>query len=98
MASACKKRRTKGHDLQNDTAQDKDVGIAAVRKHSNTQRPSQRYSERPTMDFLPFRGVENDTSAYLPLGSQAKEIRYIVLEPGAKHSPITCTLGYTSLR
>jgi hypothetical protein len=50
------------------------------------------------MDFLPFRGVENDTSAYLPLDSQAKEIRYIVLEPGAKHSPITCTLGYTSLR
>jgi hypothetical protein len=46
---------------------------------------------------LPFRGVENDTSAYLPLDPALKEIRCIALLNGSFDDTITCELVYTSL-
>jgi hypothetical protein len=48
------------------------------------------------MEF-PFRGVENDTSAYLPLDPAFKEIRCIALLNGSFDDTITCELVYTSL-
>jgi hypothetical protein len=46
---------------------------------------------------LPFRGVENDTSAYLPLDPAFKHIRCIALLNGSFDDTITCELVYTSL-
>jgi hypothetical protein len=48
------------------------------------------------MEF-PFRGVENDTSAYLPLDPAFKENRCIALLNGSFDDTITCELVYTSL-
>jgi hypothetical protein len=48
--------------------------------------------------FLPFRGVENDTRAYLPLNPKFRQIRYVAVDPGAGSEPISCFLGYISLK
>ena len=45
---------------------------------------------------LPFRGVQNDTSAYLTLDPSSKEIRYLRLHPGLPNDPIVCSLGYST--
>jgi hypothetical protein len=47
--------------------------------------------------YLPFRGVENDTSFYLPLDLVAKEIRYLLIPPGHRDDPIECRLGHSRL-
>jgi hypothetical protein len=47
--------------------------------------------------YLPFRGVENDVSAYLPLEPRSHEIRYLRLHPGLPDEPIICSLGHTIL-
>lgn len=47
--------------------------------------------------YLPFRGVANDMSAYLPLESRSHEVRYLRLHPGLPDEPIVCSLGYTNL-
>lgn len=54
-------------------------------------------SSSPPKPYLPFRGVENDTSLYLPLDSASKEIRYLQLLPGYGDDPIICRLGHTAL-
>lgn len=46
---------------------------------------------------LPFRGVQNDGSAYLPLDPQSQEIRVLRLHPGLPDEPVVCSLGYTTL-
>jgi len=47
---------------------------------------------------LPFRGVRNDTSAYLPLDPKVNEIRYIAVDPGKGDAPLSGFLGYLNLR
>jgi hypothetical protein len=47
---------------------------------------------------LPFRGVQNDTSAYLPLNPKVNEIRYIAVDPGKGDAPLSGFLGYLELR
>ncbi|USP74758.1 hypothetical protein yc1106_02032 [Curvularia clavata] len=47
---------------------------------------------------LPFRGVRNDTSAYLPLDPKVNEIRYIAIDPGEGDAPLSGFLGYLELR
>jgi hypothetical protein len=54
-------------------------------------------SSSPPKPYLPFRGVENDTSQYLPLDAVSKEIRYLQLLPGNPEDPIACRLGHTTL-
>jgi hypothetical protein len=52
--------------------------------------------ERQQQLCLPFRGVKNDTTAYLPLDPSSKEIRYLRLHPGLTDDPIICSLGYST--
>jgi hypothetical protein len=59
-----------------------------------TMATSSHTSDRPC---LPFRGVENDTSAYLTLDSRLKEIRCVALLPGSEDDDIICELMYTRL-
>ncbi|OAL05488.1 hypothetical protein IQ06DRAFT_265614, partial [Phaeosphaeriaceae sp. SRC1lsM3a] len=55
-------------------------------------------TEKTDKHFLPFRGVENDTPAYLPLNPKIKQIRYVAVDPGFGDEPISCFLGYVNLR
>lgn len=55
-------------------------------------------TEKTDKHFLPFRGVENDTPAYLPLNPKIKQIRYVAVDPGLGDEPISCFLGYVNLR
>jgi hypothetical protein len=55
---------------------------------------SLQISDRP---YLPFRGVENNTSAYLPLDPTLNEIRCITILPGSGDDPVTCEQLYTNL-
>ena len=47
--------------------------------------------------YLPFRGVQNDTSFYAALDPASRQIRYVDLHPGAADEPLVCSLGYTIL-
>lgn len=47
--------------------------------------------------YLPFRGVENDNSLYLPLDPTSQELRYLRLHPGEAGDPISCSLDHTTL-
>jgi hypothetical protein len=46
---------------------------------------------------LPFRGVENDSSHFLPLRSEEKDIRYLRLESGRGKEPLRYYLERTTL-
>jgi hypothetical protein len=54
-------------------------------------------SQTPDRSYLPFRGVENDDKAFLPLNPDLKEIRCIILLPGSGDDPIECELVYTNI-
>ncbi|EUC26597.1 hypothetical protein COCCADRAFT_10655 [Bipolaris zeicola 26-R-13] len=43
---------------------------------------------------LPFQGVRNDTSTYLPLNPEVNEIRYVAVDPGEGDAPLSGFLGY----
>jgi hypothetical protein len=54
-------------------------------------------SQTPDRSYLPFRGVENDDKAFLPLNPELKEIRCVILLPGSGDDPIECELVYTNI-
>jgi hypothetical protein len=47
--------------------------------------------------YLPFRGVDNDSSLYLPLDPTSQDIRYLRLHAGSDNDPIVCSLDHTTL-
>lgn len=54
-------------------------------------------SQTPEPPYLPFRGVKNDDTAFLPLNSGLREIRCVILLPGYGDDPIECELVYTNI-
>ncbi|KAH6870315.1 heterokaryon incompatibility protein-domain-containing protein, partial [Alternaria rosae] len=54
-------------------------------------------SQTPDRPYLPFRGVKNDDTAFLPLNSGLREIRCVILLPGSGDDPIECELVYTNI-
>ncbi len=54
-------------------------------------------SHTPDCQNLPFRGVQNDDAAFLPLNPELREIRCVILLPGSGDDPITCELVYTNI-
>jgi hypothetical protein len=55
-------------------------------------------SEIPTSaPYLSFQGLQDAASHYLPLDSDAQEIRYLLLSPGTPDDLIVCHLGHTTL-
>ena len=56
--------------------------------------PSSQTQDRT---YLPFRGVENDDKAFLPLNPDLGEIRCVILLPGSGDDPIQCDLVYTNI-
>jgi hypothetical protein len=67
--------------------------------HAADPPPKKRALGATTSDItLPFRGVRNDTSAYLPLDPEVNEIRYVAVDPGEGDAPLSGFLGYLELR
>ena len=53
--------------------------------------------QTPGRSDLPFRGIYNDSEAFLPLDPKLREIRCVVLLPGSGDDLIECELVYSNI-
>ena len=51
--------------------------------------PPGDFHDETDKHFLPFRGVDNETPAYLPLNPKYKQIRYLAVDPGIGDTPLS---------